>query len=101
MKLYKDDQTAGTDREKCTTPEKNREVMVESPRGVFLQAGTFDPAVAATVCLRPRQPWMDRVPSAVRSQRPGPGLAPASPGVMQSTQASSGWARQDIGTPAP
>ena len=46
MQLYKD-QSAGSGSGKCTAPEENREVMVESLRKVFSQVGTSGPAAAA------------------------------------------------------
>ena len=63
MQLYKD-QSAGNGSEKCTTPEENRELMVDSIRKTFSQVGTFHPTGVAEVRERPQQPWMDRVPSA-------------------------------------
>jgi hypothetical protein len=53
MQLYKD-QSAGSGSGKCTTPEENREVMVESLRKTFSQVGTFDPAAVAKARQRPQ-----------------------------------------------
>ena len=63
IQLYKD-RSVGSGSEECTTPEENREVMVESLRKTFSQVGTFDPAAVAKVRQRPQQSWMDRAPSA-------------------------------------
>ena len=95
VQLYKD-QSAGSGSGKCTAPEENREVMVESLRKTFSRVGTFDPTAVVEVHQWPQKPWMDRVPSAAEISE-ARSLVPASPEVMQSSQASSGRVRQKIG----
>ena len=63
--LYRD-QSSGTGSEKCTTPEENRGVMVESLWKTFSQVGTFDPTAASKARQQLQQPRIVRAPSAAR-----------------------------------
>ena len=76
MQLHKD-QSAGSGSGKYTTPEENRELMVEPLRKTVPQVGTSDPSEVTKVRQRPQKPWIDRVPSAaeIAAARKNPGAA--------------------------